>query len=280
MTENRVSPEITNKYNRLKAILQGMQRALVAFSGGVDSTFLLKTAHDVLKENVLAVTNTSEIHPLREEQEAVKFARELHIPHLLIHGRELDDPDFIKNSPERCYLCKKGIFSQLKQIAEKEGIPHILDGENADDSQDYRPGSRATKELGVRSPLREVGFSKEEVRSLSRELGLYTWNKPSLACLASRFPYGTEIDRKSLDQVDRAEEYLRSLGFSQLRVRHHGPLARIELLPEEISRVLDPDLKGKIEKKFKEIGYTYVTLDLTGYRTGSLNEILVLNGKI
>jgi uncharacterized protein len=192
----------------------------------------------------------------------------------VIHTKELDNPDFKNNPPERCYFCKSELFSRLKTIAADEDIPYICDGSNFEDTQDFRPGSKAAEELGVRSPLKEVQLVKEEIRLLSRMLGLPTWDKPSMACLSSRFPYNTQIERESLRQIDQAEEFLRAMGFSQIRVRHHGKMARIEIDPTEFAKIMDEKTRVKIVEELKKIGYLYVTLDLAGYRTGSMNEPL------
>jgi len=266
--------ELQEKHDRLKSNLLNMKRVLVAFSGGVDSTFLLKTAHNILEDGVLAVTAVSEIHPEWETEEAVNFARKNRIRYKIVKGEEMDNPDFTRNPPERCYICKRGLFCQLKDIAEDENISFILDGENAGDVDDFRPGSRAAGELGVHSPLKEAGLNKDEIRRLSRLLGLSTWNKPSQACLASRFPYHIEITARTLKQVEEAEEVLHSMGISQVRVRHHNDIARIEVLPEDMPILFKAGVIPEIIKKFKKLGYPYVTLDLAGYRTGSLNEIL------
>lgn len=246
----------------------------MAFSGGVDSTFLLKVAHDELGEGVLAVTASSETYPQREKREALRLAQELSVRHRIIHTRELENPDFANNPPQRCYFCKKELFSKLKNIAESEGIVYVLDGSNYEDLSDFRPGAKAADELGIRSPLKEVRLLKKEIRQLSRKLGLSTWQKPSFACLSSRFPYYTEIDLKNLKKVERAEEYLRKIGFSQFRVRHHGQIARIEVAANEFPNIIKKDAIEKIIRKFKKIGYIYITLDLEGYRTGSMNEPL------
>jgi uncharacterized protein len=272
--ESHIPKDLQVKFEALKDILQKMESALVAFSGGVDSTFLVKVAQDVLGERVLAVLARSESYPERETQEAIELAKKLNVRCKVIRTRELDNSDFSKNPPDRCYHCKTELFSLLKDIAAAEGFSFVLDGSNFDDTGDYRPGLQACEELGIRSPLKEVGLGKEEIRALSKKLGLLTWNKPSMACLASRFPYNTEIDKVSLEQVAKAEEYLRFLGFSQVRVRHHGQIARIEVETGEIPKLLDPILRAKIVDNLKQLGYAYVTLDLAGYRTGSMNETL------
>jgi uncharacterized protein len=274
MKEDPIPPALADKNERLRALLKDMKRVLVAFSGGVDSTFLLKVAHDVLGGDLLAVIATSETYPETEIKEAVFLAESLNVPYRVIQSCEMENPDFVSNPPDRCYHCKMELFSRLRAIADEEDIPYVLDGANFEDTGDYRPGSKAAEELKVRSPLKEAGFVKDEIRELSRRLGLPTWDKPAMACLSSRFPYYTTINSQALKQIAQAEEFLRSLGFSQLRVRHHESIARIEVPPEDIPGLMDAKTREAIVGKLKELGYTFVTLDLAGYRTGSLNEIL------
>lgn len=269
-----VTSKTEMKFDKLKDILGSMGRVLVAFSGGVDSTFLLRVARDVLSGNVLAVVAASETYPEKEREEAVRLAQKLKVSYKVIETKELDTVDFASNPPQRCYFCKKELFSKLKELADSEGIPYILDGSNYDDRVDFRPGAKAAKELGIRSPLKEAGLKKSEIRRLSRRFNLPTWDKPSLACLSSRFPYYTEIDRKSLRQVARAEAFLKKLGFKQVRVRHHDKTARIEIEPQEFSKIMARKVREEVVKSFKKFGYVYITLDLNGYRTGSMNEVL------
>ena len=263
---------LPQKLARLQSALAAYGGAAVAFSGGVDSAFLLAAAHEVLGDKALAVTAVSCTIPRHELEEARQFCRDRHIRHVLLQIEASRLPWLSDNPPNRCYLCKLAVFKEIIRTAGEYGLQVVAEGSNTDDDGDYRPGMQAIRELGVRSPLRGAGLSKAEIRLLSRELELPTWNRPSLACLASRFPYGESISPEKLRAVEQAEQYLRGLGFNQLRVRVHGRLARIEITPEEFSRLLVHRLE--IYDKLQEYGFSYVSMDLLGYRTGSMNETL------
>lgn len=263
---------LQQKDEKLGAILRDMGRVLIAFSGGVDSTFVLKRAYQELGDQVLAVTAASETFPTREFNAAVQLAEEIGVRLHKTEVKEFENESFVANNPDRCYHCKTGLYSHLQSMAKELGYPFIVDGSNMDDLGDYRPGLQAKKEQGVRSPLQEAGFFKEDIRILSKELGLRTWNKPSFACLSSRIPYGTKIEKYKIDQLDEAEDYLYALGFWQVRVRHHDKIARIEVMPDELPKVIE--MSEQIHQKLTSLGFTYVTLDLAGYRTGSMNAVL------
>ena len=266
---------LEEKFIKLKEIFLSMGGVVVAYSGGVDSTLLLRVARESLgEEHVLAVTALSPLYPDRELAGAKRMAQEMGVKHILIESNELEIDGFSKNPSNRCYFCKKELFEGMQSLARKEAISFVVEGSTLDDEKDHRPGRRAIQELGIRSPLQEARFTKEDVRELSRTLGLPTWDKPSFACLASRFPYGEEITPEGLRMVDEAENFLFSLGFKQVRVRHYQSLARIEVYPEEMSRLMNGSLREKVVNCLKKIGYRYVTLDLQGFRSGSMNEVL------
>ncbi|MCM1259073.1 MAG: ATP-dependent sacrificial sulfur transferase LarE [Roseburia sp.] len=259
------------KLEILKQNIRELGKLAVAYSSGVDSTFLLQTAKEVLGENTLAVTVRSEAFPGRETEEAEGFCRAKNIPQIILDFKPLELDGFAKNPKDRCYHCKKDLLNKITNAAEERGIFHVAEGSNMDDLGDYRPGLLAVEELGILSPLREAGLYKEEIRFLSKDMGLPTWNKPSYACLASRFVYGEEITLEKLERVEQAEDFLMEQGFWQMRVRVHGNLARIEVLPENLGQFLEEEFRRKVCEKFRELGFSYVSLDLQGYRTGSMN---------
>ena len=267
------SPELEQKYASLQEIITGLGGCVIGFSGGVDSTLLFAVAAALLGNKALAVTATSETYPQRELAEAGELAARIGGCHRVIVSEELDIPEFKENPPNRCYYCKHELFSKLRAIADEEGLPHVLDGTNLDDRSDHRPGRQAAAEIGVRSPLDEAGFTKEDIRQLSFALDLPTWDKPAFACLSSRFPYGTAITSGRVRQVGAAEESLRALGFRTLRVRYHGDVARLELGKDEFNQAAGP-LRNEVTKIVKNAGFAYVALDLQGYRSGSMNETL------
>ena len=267
------------KLDHLKKTLRDMGTVLVAYSGGVDSTFLAVTAHEVLGKNSLAVFAASPVAPPMEKEEAEALAHNIGLRFKIIESSEMSNPDFVANPPERCYYCKRELFSELKPIAQAEGLKWIADGTNADDLSDFRPGRKASAEAGIRSPLLEAGLTKAEIRQLSHAQGLPTWDRPASPCLASRIPYGIPVTAETLNKIAGGEQYLHSLGLRQLRLRHHGDIARIELDPGDMDKIIKPEIRQDIVKHLKALGYKYVTLDLTGYRIGSLNEVLNLAGR-
>jgi pyridinium-3,5-biscarboxylic acid mononucleotide sulfurtransferase len=270
-----LSDELKGKYEVLKGTLKKHKGLLVAYSGGVDSSLLMKVAHDELGDRMMAVIVSSELVSNDEVSTAIDLAKLLGIKYTKMTADVLTNVLISSNPPDRCYHCKKDIFLRLIDLAKKEGLDNVAEGSNLDDLADHRPGSMAVRELGIVSPLKEAGLNKADIRHLSKELGLSTWDKPSMACFASRVPYGTRLSKDIFDKVEKGEKYLRGLELGQVRVRHHGNLARIEIDKEHMVRLFEDGLADEIEKYFKEIGYSFVTIDLKGYRMGSMNEVLL-----
>ncbi len=267
-----------DKYRSLVEYFRQKGSAAIAFSAGVDSTFMLYAAHEALGDRAVAITALSAFFPGQEASEAEEFCNKYGIRHVVLKEDILKAEGVSENPKNRCYLCKKSLFTDIIKTAADEGVQYVAEGSNLDDENDYRPGAKAIKELGVLSPLKEIGFTKKEIRVLSEKLGLPTWNKPAYACLASRIPYGEELTAEKLLRVEKAEKFLRELGFVQLRVRSHGDLARIEILPEDFERFMKEELRLEIYDKLKSAGFSYVSLDLKGYRMGSLNETVISPG--
>jgi uncharacterized protein len=271
-----MAADLDGKYRHLQQTLTAMGSALLAFSGGVDSTLLLQVCQEALPDKFLAVTASSETMPRHELMEAVQLSEMIGARHLIIESDEMEDFEFTNNPADKCYICKKRRFESLAALAEQQKLQYLLDGSNKDDLEDYRPGMRALQELGVRSPLCEVGLSKTEIRQLSQKLGLPTWDKPSYACLASRIPFGSQITREKLRQVDAGEDFLRGLGLNrQVRVRHCGDTARLEVMAPDLGKFFQEEVRRQVISFFKEIGFIFVTLDLEGYRMGSLNQAVL-----
>ena len=271
------SPEVAAKERRLEEILRGLESVVVGFSGGVDSAYLAYMANRVLGGKALSVTAVSPSYPAYQRKETAEFASRYHLRHLEIFTDEVEDSRYRENSPDRCYFCKSELFSRLQELARQRGFRAVADGTNRDDRGDFRPGRRAAEEYRVCSPLSEAEMDKVEIRELSRRAGLPTWNKPALPCLSSRFPYGTSITPEKLSMVERGEEILRHFGFKVFRVRHHEALVRLEFSPEELPRALDMGMAALLTREFKALGFQFITLDLEGYRSGALNEVLPLH---
>ncbi|HEX5815731.1 MAG TPA: ATP-dependent sacrificial sulfur transferase LarE [Methylomirabilota bacterium] len=267
---------VEDKYRRLLAVLRELESVVVAFSGGVDSTLLARAAKDALGDRAVLVTADSETYPAGELEEARRLAASIGLRHLVVRTEELANPEYARNGANRCFFCKEELFTHLAPIAEREGCRTLVYGANVDDLGDHRPGMQSARQRGVRAPLIEAGLTKAEIRELSRTLGLATWDKPSFACLSSRFQYGDPITAEKLRRIDDAEAFLRTLGFRQFRVRHHDRLARIELAHEELGRLWEDDRHARILARFRELGYVYVTVDLAGFQSGSANLLLKL----
>jgi pyridinium-3,5-biscarboxylic acid mononucleotide sulfurtransferase len=261
------------KINKLRKILKSLKSVSVAYSGGVDSTFLLAMAKEVLGKNVLAITAASPMIPTFEIKEAKIIARKLKVKHILLKTSPLENPALKYNPKDRCYICKKSLFIKFLNLADKYGYPYLADGTNFDDLKSSRPGLKALSELGIRSPLAEAGLTKGDIRKYSKIMGLPTWDSPALACLATRIPYGEEITEPKLNQIDQAEDYIRSLGFKQVRVRYHFPIARIEIDPEVITNIIEPSMSKKVVERLKAIGFDHIVIDLEGYRSGTMDGL-------